>query len=153
MSQLSSQELPQTPAPYSHRAGSIPQTPTPLWATSLNFSAYPASLSSTPTSGTPTTSLIFSAYPASLSPTPTSGTPTSSGQLSRKRKDKENLHASKRKKKKPELTVFRKLQIFYAFLKHELNWTYSELLFHTSLDFTGYRENVETTISRTTPPS
>jgi len=58
--------------------------------------------------------------------------------LRRGRTKKTKIHPNRRKKKAdvPKLTVFQKL--FYGLLKHELEWTYDELLFHTPLDFTGY---------------
>ena len=60
---------------------------------------------------------------------------------------KTHIHRSRRKRNlmcssSQCQPVFQK---FYASLKHELNWTYGELLLHTSLDFTGYKENVGTT--------
>ncbi|KAF8174754.1 hypothetical protein BJ912DRAFT_1024608 [Pholiota molesta] len=87
----------------------------------------------------------FAPYPASLSSTPIPQTPIPKV-LSHRRKDKENLENPltpsgpllKKQKTKRPLSVFDKLQKFYAFLKHDLDWSYGELLFHTSQDFTGY---------------
>ncbi|KAF8798864.1 hypothetical protein BYT27DRAFT_7228135 [Phlegmacium glaucopus] len=117
MSLFSSREPPQTPHNFS---GSTPFTPIP---------------SHIPATGN------FAAYPASLSSTPTLKIPATGSQSSWKRKDKENTNKPKQKKRKedvPKLTVFQKLQTFYGFLKHKLDWTYGDLLFHTSLDFSGY---------------
>ncbi|KAF8185692.1 hypothetical protein BJ912DRAFT_1060520 [Pholiota molesta] len=87
----------------------------------------------------------FAPYPASLSSTPIPQTPIPKVS-SHHRKDKENLENPltpsgpllKKQKTKRPLSVFDKLQKFYAFLKHDLDWSYGELLFHTSQDFTGY---------------
>ena len=75
------------------------------------------------------------------------GTPTilsesaeSGFKSSRKRPSgKENSLKKKKKKKNTiaDLSTYDKLQYFYGFLREELRWTYGELLFHTSHDFSG----------------
>jgi hypothetical protein len=125
MSDFPAREPPQTPHP--HYSNTL-LTPSHSWSTNFNspsntFTAYPASLSLTP-------------VPQTLAPKPT---------ISRKRNDKENseplqtpIPPPRKQKPKRELSTFEKLQKFYAYLKHELDWTYGELLFHTSQDFSGF---------------
>lgn len=98
----------------------------------------------TPQLSTPLTPLLnngfFPSYPASLSLTPIYNTPGSPTPQYGKQKGKENHPSiSKRSKKAPLLlrTTGQKLQLFYGFLKHELDWTYGELLYHTSIPFSG----------------
>jgi len=99
--------------------GPIVLTPAPSW-----------------TLNTPTSS--FAGYPACLSSTQTPIQQSNSGS-GRKRKDKENPETqptSKKKKTVPsDLSIWEKLQYFYGFLKDELGWTYGELLYYTSIEF------------------
>ncbi|KAF9475611.1 hypothetical protein BDN70DRAFT_996280 [Pholiota conissans] len=88
----------------------------------------------------------FPSYPASLSSTPILSTLIPPSLSSRRRKGKENDEnvlpsggpVSKKPRIKRSLSNFEKLHKFYAFLKHELEWSYGELLFRTSEDFAGY---------------
>ena len=71
------------------------------------------------------------------------GTPNLSAESgtksSRKRPNGKENSLKKKKKKSTiaDLSTYNKLQYFYGFLREELKWTYGELLFHTSHDFSG----------------
>lgn len=84
-------------------------------------------------------SSFFPSYPAFLSNTPIYSTPATPTPNPNKRKGKENNHSAVKKSKKDShiLSSGQKLRLFYGFLKHELNWSYGELLYHTSIPFSG----------------
>jgi hypothetical protein len=80
--------------------------------------------------GTPSPNTLFSEESGSKS--------------SRKRPSGKENSLKKKKKKNPtiaDLSTYDKLQFFYGFLREELKWTYGELLFHTSHDFSGKEDS------------
>lgn len=119
---MSTEQLPTPVTPYQQNVLMPIMFNTPLWK--LNSSNSP-----------------FSPYPSALSipPTPSPALPLGG----KKRKGKENDFSRQTKKQKTlgtttePLTTGQKLRLSYGFIKHELGWSYGEVLYHTSITFSG----------------
>ncbi|KAF9558703.1 hypothetical protein CPC08DRAFT_763767 [Agrocybe pediades] len=104
-------------------SGSAPCTPAPSW----RYQYGDTGITSYYSGGYPSTPAVGPAPGM----TPPCSTPTRPIKK-RKDADKENGPAVAQKKRKVQLSVFEKLQLFYGFLKKDLDWSYAELLYHTS---------------------